>query len=31
MKFQPVEVPIATAMLELADQAQHPFQKYFCF
>jgi hypothetical protein len=30
MKFHPVEVPVATSMLELADQAQHPFQKYFC-
>lgn len=31
MQFHPIEIPIATSMIELAEQAQHPFQKYFCF
>ena len=30
MKFHHIEVPVAASMIELAAQAQYPFQKYFC-
>lgn len=31
MKFYQIEIPIAVSMVELAEQAQHPFQKYFAY
>jgi hypothetical protein len=31
MKFKTFEVPIAISLIQLAEDAQHPFQKYFSF
>lgn len=31
MNFHQVEVPVACSMIELAERADHPFQRYFCF
>jgi hypothetical protein len=31
MKFPAIEVPVACSMIELADRADHPFQRYFCY
>lgn len=30
MVFYQIEVPVACSMIELAEHANHPFQKYFC-
>lgn len=31
IKFLAIEVPIACSMIELAERADHPFQRYFCY
>lgn len=31
MKFHQVEIPVALSLIQLAEQAKHPFQKYFSF
>jgi len=31
MKFFEIEVPLACSMIQLAEHAVHPFQKYFCY